>query len=329
MKKLFTITLPLLFTLAVAAQNKPHIKNIVFEGAGIRGIAYSGAVAELEKAGLMPQVEKVAGTSAGAITALIVSLGYSAAEIQKIIAGTNFSKFNDGRNFFAGGIHRTNKFFGWYRGIKFQHWLEELIIRKTGNADISFEELHQKGFRDLYVTGTSLTQQKLIIFSRHTYPRMKIKDAVRISMSIPLYFEAVFTDKEGNVVRRPKQKQGLDVMVDGGITGNFPIHVFDSLNMPDPATVGFRIDRDEQINSDRDTRAIAPMEVTDLKQYLGAFYNMMVENLNRQHLTEADWRRTVSISDGKTGPRIRKLSAEEINTLVENGRKATRNFLLN
>jgi NTE family protein len=317
------------FTFAANAQTRPVIKNIVFEGAGIRGIAYSGAIAELEKAGMIGPVEKVAGTSAGAIVALILSLGYTSSEIQAIVAGTDFRKFNDGRYFFPGGIHRTNKFFGWYRGVRFEHWLEELIERKTGNANISFEELHQRGFKDLYVTGSCINRQTLVILGRKTYPRMKIKDAVRISMSIPLYFEAVFTDKDGNVVKHPKQKEGLDIMVDGGITGNFPIHVFDSLAVPDPSTLGFRVDRDAQIQNDQAAGSIAPMEVKNLKQYFAAFYNMTIENLNRQQLSATDWQRTVSISDGMIGPRIRKLSAAEINTLVENGRSATRNFLLN
>lgn len=329
MKPLLLILLLTAFTIAANAQTRPVIKNIVFEGAGIRGIAYSGAIAELEKAGMIGPVEKVAGTSAGAIVALILSLGYTSAEVQTIIAGTDFRKFNDGRYFFPGGIHRTNKFFGWYRGVRFERWLEKLIKQKTGKADISFEELHQQGFKDLYVTGSCINRQQLVIFSRKTYPRMKIKDAVRISMSIPLYFEAVFTDKEGNVVRHPKQKEGLDIMVDGGITGNFPIHVFDSSAIPDPSTLGFRIDRDAQIQTDHNSGSIAPMEVKNLKQYFAAFYNMTIENLNRQQLSAADWQRTVSISDGMIGPRIRKLSATEINTLVENGRSATRNFLLN
>jgi NTE family protein len=317
------------------AQPRPVIKNIVFEGAGIRGIAYSGAIAALsaipngEKTGMINHIEKVAGTSAGAIVALIVSLGYTAGEIQSIIAGTDFRKFNDGQFFFPGGIHRTNKFFGWYRGIRFERWLQELIKRKTGDADISFETLHQKGFKDLYVTGTCINRQQLVVFSRHTYPQMKIRDAVRISMSIPLYFEAVFIDKMGKVVRHPKQKAGLDIMVDGGFTGNFPLHIFDSLNIPNSSTLGFRIDRDEQIQQDRSAGAIAPMEINSLKQYISALYNISIENLNRQQLTPADWKRTVSISDGRIGPRIRRLSAAEINTLVENGRSATRNFLLN
>jgi NTE family protein len=313
--------------LLLYAQTKPVIKNLVFEGAGIRGIAYCGAIEEMESASMMQHIEKVGGTSAGAIVALTVSLGYTSKEIQDIIGGTNFKKFNDGRYFFAGGINRTNKYFGWYRGNRFENWFKKLIIQKTGNADITFEELHQKGFKDLYITGTCLNKQKLIIFSHETYPKMKVKDAVRISMSVPLYFEAVFIDQAGKVIHHPKQKEGLDVMVDGGFTGNFPIRIFDSLPQYNFSTLGFRIDSDEQIKNDSRTKTIAPLQVGNLKQYTNAFYNMVIENLNRQQLTTQDWQRTISISDGKIGPRIRKLPVEEINILIENGRQAMKTFL--
>jgi NTE family protein len=281
----------------------------------------------METAGMMRSVEKVGGTSAGAIMALTISLGYTSQEIKEIIAGTNFKKFNDGRYFFAGGFSRTSKYFGWYRGNKVENWLERLIEQKTGNADITFEELYQKGFKSLYVTGTCINKQQLIIFSHETYPKMKVKDAVRISMSIPLYFEAVFIDKDGAVIHHPKQMAGLDVMVDGGFTGNFPIRIFDSLPNHNFSTLGFRIDSDEQIKNDQATKALAPMEISNLKQYMGAFYNIVIENLNRQQLTEEDWQRTVSISDGKIGPRIRKLSAAEINILIEKGREGIKKYL--
>lgn len=309
------------------AQTKPVIRNLVFEGAGIRGISYCGAINELESAGLMKPVEKVAGTSSGAIVALTISLGYSGREIQEIIAGTNFKKFNDGRYFFAGGFNRINKFYGWYRGKKIENWLDEVIYQKTGNADITFEELHQKGFKDLYITGTCLNKQKLIIFSHETYPAMKVKDAVRISMSIPLYFESVFIDQDGNVIQHPKNTEGLDVMVDGGITGNFPIRIFDKDANNYFATLGFRIDSDEQIKNDRESKNMAPLPAGNFKQYLKAFYNIVIENLNRQQLTPEDWQRTISISDGKIGPRIRKLSEREINILIENGNLAMKKFL--
>ena len=313
--------------LLLTAQTKSVIRNLVFEGAGIRGIAYCGAIKEMESAGMMQPVEKVGGTSAGAIVALTISLGYTGTEIQDIISKTNFKKFHDGRYFFAGGFNRMNNYFGWYRGKRIERWIEEIINQKTGNANITFEELHRKGFKDLYITGTCLNKQKLIIFSYESYPKMKVKDAVRISMSIPLYFESVFIDTDGGVIQHPKQKEGLDVMVDGGFTGNFPIRIFDSGSNYNTSTLGFRIDSDEQIRSDSGSKNIAPLPVGNFKQYLKSFYNIIIENLNRQQLTPEDWKRTVSISDGKIGPGIRKLSNKDINILIGNGCDAMKKFL--
>ncbi len=327
MKRSFFLIMFVCCQLHLTAQSKPVIKNLVFEGAGIRGIAYCGAIKEMEIAGMIQPVEKVGGTSAGAVVALTISLGYTGTEIQNIIAITNFKKLNDGNYFLAGGINRVNKYFGWYRGRKVENLLEEIIAKKTGDADITFEELHQKGFKDLYITGTCLNKQRLIIFSHETYPAMKVKDAVRISMSIPLYFESVIIDTDGKVIQHPKNKEGLDVMVDGGITANFPIRIFDTGTNHDQATLGFRIDSDEQIKNDRESKNMAPMQVGNFKQYLKAFYNIVIENLNRQQLTPEDWQRTVSISDGKIGPRIRKLSEKEINVLIENGSGAMKSFL--
>ncbi len=321
----------------IKAQPVSQVQNLVFEGAGIRGIAYCGALKEMETRRMMTDLQRVAGTSAGAIMALAVSLGYSSDELSSIIAGTNFKHFNDGRYFFIGGINRVNHYFGWYRSKKFDRWLGKIIETKTGNANITFAELRAKGFKDLYVTGTCLNKQKLIIFSHETYPSMRIRDAVRISMSIPLYFEAVFLTSEGKIVDHPKNTQGLDVMVDGGFTGNFPIRIFDSTRYHSPAdtnvfdynnyTLAFRIDKEEQINNDATNFQLAEIPINNIKSYLGAFYTIVVENLNRQSLTKADWKRTVSISDGGLGPRLRKLSKYEIDALLQNGNTAMKKYL--
>lgn len=126
-----------------------EIKNLVFEGAGIRGIAYAGVIEELEKHDKLHQLSKVGGTSAGAITALMVSLGYSSKEIADIISSTQFRKFNDGRFMFIGGFSRMKNGFGWYRGERFTEWISEIIERKTGNSEITFQELSVKGYKDL------------------------------------------------------------------------------------------------------------------------------------------------------------------------------------
>ncbi|MFL5739715.1 MAG: patatin-like phospholipase family protein [Flavisolibacter sp.] len=315
----------------------PVVRNLVFEGGGIRGIAYSGAVRGLEERGLLQQVQRFGGTSAGAITALLLSLGYSAKEMTSIVGNTSFEKFNDGKFFLFGGINRVKKYYGWYRGIRFEEWLEKIIRQKTANPNISFAEMHARGFKDLYVTGTCLNKQSLVVFSYETYPLMKIKDAVRISMSIPFYFEAVFVNASGTIFFHPKNKTGLDVFADGGFIANFPIRIFDSTRYVHPEqrnsytsnfeTLGFRIDRQEQIDYDTSGKGLAEIPIVSVNDYVLAFYNMILESLNRQTLTSEDWKRTVSISDGNISPRIRKLQKEEINILVDNGYSATKYFL--
>lgn len=320
MKKAFLVFSIITFQFT-NAQSPVTVKNLVFEGAGVRGIAYCGAIQELESRKMMGSIEKVGGTSSGAVTAMTISLGYTGKEIEKIISKTNFKKFNDGKYFFIGGIHRLNKYFGWYRGKKLEKWLGKIIKEKTGDENITFEQLRQKGFKDLYVTATALNKQKPVVFSHVTYPKMKVRDAVRISASIPLYFEPLYIDSIGNMFYRPGQKEGLDLVMDGGFLENFPIHIFDSPS-PDMYTIGFRIDTEAQVENDKSDRTLVEMPIQSLGQYFGAFYNIIIENLNRQRLTPEDWQRTVSISDGNVQPRVRKLSKQELMTLITNGKKA-------
>ncbi|TXK48914.1 patatin-like phospholipase family protein [Pontibacter qinzhouensis] len=329
------LLLPLFFLLWTCsfAQTTSY-RNLVFEGAGIRGVAYTGFISEFEKAGLLEQVEKVGGTSAGAIVSLTLALGYNADEITGIIYDTKFQQFNDGQYIFFGGISRVKKRYGWYKGDKFLQWLEKIIAAKTGNADITFQELHDRGFKELYVTGTSLNRQKMLVFSRETYPDMKIKDAVRISMSVPLYFEAVVIDSAGKVINKPKDLAGYDMVVDGGIIGNFPIQLFDSVatgagntRIINSHTLGIRIDSDLQLEYDKTTHEIAPYPITNLKDYMGAFYALVIENLNRHQLTEADWERTVSISSAGIGPKVKRLSKGQKDALISSGRQSALAFL--
>lgn len=311
-------------------------ENLVFEGAGIRGIAYSGVLKELERSGIIENITKVGGTSAGAITALMVSLGYNSDEIYEIISETKFQKFNDGEFIFFGGFSRMTGKYGWYKGNEFTHWLEKIINSKTGNPEITFEELQEKGYRKLYVTATCMNKQKLIVFSSETYPRMKVKDAVRISMSIPLYFEAVFIDSSGKVYKNQKKNQYLDIVVDGGITGNFPIFIFDSIafdasnhkiRIPNYKTIGVRIDSDSQIKSDSTNKELAPVRIDEFTDYLEAFYIIILENLNRNQLIPEDWERTISVSSVGIGPKVKRLTNDQKMALIRSGEQHTLNFL--
>ena len=328
MKNIWIVFLFLIFSFSGMGQSS-LIENLVFEGAGIRGIAYGGVLRVLEEKDMSQSIQKVGGTSAGAITALLFSLGYSSVEIESIISKTKFQKFNDGQFFFIGGISRTKKRFGWYRGRKFSKWIGALIQAKTGNSEITFEEFSNHGYKDVYFTATCLNQQRLMILSHETYPQMKLKDAVRISMSIPLYYQAVFVDSIGHTFNKQNKENNLDVMVDGGIIGNFPIQMFDTIiqgidgrssRIPNPHTLGIRIDSEEQIKADVRSRQLIPQHIEGFKDYMTAFYIMVIENLNRNFLTEDDWKRTVSISSAGISPKVKRLTEEQKKRLVESGR---------
>lgn len=329
---IFQITL----LLTVGHSQSPEVKNLVFEGAGIRGIAYTGVLISLEEHGFTKNIEKVGGTSAGAITSLLFSLGYSSNELASIISNTKFQKFNDGRFFFIGGISRIKNKYGWYRGQEFTNWIGKLIEVKTGNSEITFEELHEQAYKDLYVTATCLNKQKLIILSHETYPEMKVKDAVRISMSIPLYFQAVFVDSNGMTYPKQNLNNNLDIMVDGGIIGNFPIQIFDTyeidsmnkeIRIPNYETFGIRIDSGPQMKEDALSRKLAQYPIENFTDYISAFYIIVIENLNRNNLTEDDWNRTISVSSAGLSPRIKKLTTKQKQMLISNGLESTVTYL--
>jgi len=339
MRTLFLVVsglIALSFAAIQESQNSTRYENLVFEGAGIRGIAYAGVIEELEKQGLIDHIERIGGTSAGAITALMVSLGYTSSEIAAIISNTRFERFNDGKYFFVGGLSRLKSRYGWYRANKFEAWLENIIETKTGNAHITFAHLSALGYKDLYVTATCLNKQKLIIFSSDSYPDMKVKDAVRISMSIPLYFEAVYIDSLGTVYDQPVKNIGLDLVVDGGIIGNYPVFMFDSViidsnknrsRIANPKTLGVRIDSDRQIESDTTSGELASIEVNNMNDYMEAFYTLLLESTNRNALLPEDWDRTISVSDKGIRPKVKRMSMEEKELLINSGRESTAKFL--
>ena len=329
MKYSFSIVFVLLTTLAWASADSLHYKNLVFEGGGVRGIAYAGALKVLDQRGMLQTVERVGGTSVGAITALLLAVGYSADEMTTILSNLHIERFNDGRWIFIGGLHRMIRRFGWYRGERFERWLEELIERKTGNPALTFAQLHQRrneGYKDLYVTGTNLTAQRPVVFSHLHTPNMALKTAVRISMSVPLYFGAVFLDEQQSVVRRPKKGQTYQILVDGGLTANYPLDLFDADGQPNAETLGLKLERPEQLTHDQSNTGLAPYSIRSFNDYISAFYTYVIENLNRQPAWANERSRTIYISMESIRPRVRRMRAEETQRLYQSGQRAAQLF---
>lgn len=298
-----------------------QIENIVFEGAGIRGLAYAGVVKELENRGVIQELNRVGGTSAGALTAALISLGYSGEEIEDLVAETNWDQFNDANMpYLLKGAYRLNDQYGWYKGRAFTNWMEGVIAQKTGNPDLTFAQAKQLDFPELYCTTVAVDSQELLVLSAETFPNMRIADAMRAAISIPFYFEAVPINSEGKVLDNLDDPDRRYLLIDGGMIANYPIDMFDQY---EGLTVGFRMDDPEQIEHDQSDHKLCSRDVSNLKNYTIALYVMALENTSRLNMTEQDWQRTVSISSGNIGPMIKELSESDKSFLMDNGKKAT------
>jgi NTE family protein len=206
-----------------------------------------------------------------------------------------------------------------------------LILAKTGNADLTFVQLHalhltNKKYLDLFTTGTNLTAQRTEIFSYSTTPDMKLRTAVHISISIPLYFSAVLLDEQGRVVPKPKRSDSYNVMIDGGIAANYPIDVFDSGRKINPATLGLKLERPEQIEGYVQGTGIAAFPIGGMSGYVGARYNFMIEKLNRDRDLSNEQGRTIYISTKGIRPRVKAMNRRDKLLLYNSGRDAATAF---
>jgi NTE family protein len=205
-------------------------RNLVFKGGGVRGIAYMGAIEVLDEYRIIDNIERVAGTSAGAITAAMLALRlpfpetrdlFNSLELSRIPQSTlkprrwKLPRFAEEENY-----RRFLTRYGWYSSVYFYEWLMAAIASQCdGNGRATFAEFQERGFRDLYIVAANISRQRAEVFSALHTPDVAVADAVRMSMSIPIYFEALrFNGKSFG---------SGDYYVDGGLFDNFPMHIFD------------------------------------------------------------------------------------------------------
>jgi len=219
--------------------------NLVFKGGGVLGIAYLGSLKALDEAGFLEGIKRVSGASAGAITALVTSFKLNASQMKAIADSLDFSKvpekLNKKNDMFANlvsskdlsyedvfCVSRLIHKYGWYSSDYFYNWLKQVIQNQFDRVDglddliknkkglQTFSDFQKAGFSDLYISVTNVSKHRNEIFSFETKPDFEVAKAVRMSMSIPLYFESV--------------KQGEDHYADGGTVNNYPMEVFDHEN---------------------------------------------------------------------------------------------------
>lgn len=199
------------------------IRNLVYNGGGILGAAYPGTDVVLENKGILKGIEKVAGTSAGAIFALLQSLKFTAKEKFTIFESLDFSSFQDGNILDKVRVFET---YGIHPGDVFLSWCKKIINSKGLNPNATFKDFKYAGYLDLHTFAVSM-DRGLVEHSYQTTPDVSVCDAIRASMAIPIFFDAHEINGE--------------YFVDGGLQNNYPINCFDTDNIPNPETLGFHL----------------------------------------------------------------------------------------
>lgn len=191
-----------------------EIDTLAIQGGGIKLITAIGALRILEQKDLMKGINKLAGSSAGAIICVLLNIGFTADEIESTVFSQTSSIVHD---FFLKIPYHLLFNYGLYTGNKMIKYIQTLFTEKGFDLDITFSQLYEKTGKTLVLTGTSLNTMDTFYFNYHTMPDMKVIDALRISISIPIYFTSV----------EYKINDITHIMVDGGTLQNFPIYYFD------------------------------------------------------------------------------------------------------
>ncbi|XP_071966234.1 uncharacterized protein [Antedon mediterranea] len=202
-------------------------ENIVFEGGGNKGIAYAGAIRVLEDVGIWQNIIRLAGASAGAMTAALLAVGFTSNEIENFLRMDLRKIFLDARCGVFSLLPNLNRYYGWHPGKRLFNWFGDQLYEVTQNRDITFLELYTKFGKELCIVVTNINRMDVEYCHVKTTPNLPIRIAVRMSMAIPGLFGSVKYFNYGTT----------DIYVDGGLLCNYPVHCFDgwwlSLNEQD------------------------------------------------------------------------------------------------
>ena len=152
---------------------------VIFEGGGVKGAALVGALAEAEK---HVHICGVGGASAGAIVAALYAAGFSASEIQEAMVELPYKKLARWCIIPRGyALHSSAFLYNWLR--------DKLSIKLHGSPgqQVTFGELAMP----LKIVAADIRNREMIIFSAKDAANTEVAHAVRMSMSIPLFYELI------------------------------------------------------------------------------------------------------------------------------------------
>jgi NTE family protein len=296
--------------------------DAVFEGGGVKGIGLVGAITVTEEQGY--QFENVAGTSAGAIVASLVAAGYTAGEMKAILDTLDYTRFKDPgameRIPLIGPILSVGLDKGIYEGRFFEGWLRDLLAAKNVRT---FGDLVIEEYKDdpryrykLQVIAADCTRGRMLVLPRDIQAyginpdALGVAYAVRMSMSIPFFFEPV--------VLQNVSTGRSSYIVDGGVLSNYPVWLFDDGTADPPwPTLGYKLVEPSEG---------MPRIIRGPISLFTALFATMMEAHDARYIADRNFARTVPIPTVGVQTTEFDISEEKSQALFQSGRAAAQDF---
>ena len=281
--------------------------NAVFEGGGVKGLAFAGALKAAERHGV--EWQAVAGTSAGAIAAALLAAGYTASELKQLMLHElDFNAFKDEdlKDRFPGGkALSVIQEYGVYEGVYFEDWMDCMLARKNVQF---FKDLQMP----LKMIAADITRKKMLVLPDDLVEYgiepgdFPIATAARMSMSIPIFFEPVQL--------KHLESGQMCYIVDGGLLSNYPMWLFADSEYP---TIGFKLVAAGEQEVETEDGAI---------DFLISIVSTMLEANDAKHISKKDMDNTVLIPTKEYGVTQFDINMKGKRDLISLGEMATEAF---
>jgi predicted acylesterase/phospholipase RssA len=205
------------------------INTLCIPGGFMKSIALLGVISSLEDIGMLSNVTIFVGTSVGAVIGFLLSIGYNSEEI---LLSAFKNLIGDVQSYLMKSIQElgSRKFF-MENDFIVKH-IETMIISKGLDPSITLEQHHNITRKVIICTSYALDVKNENSGTKwHSYmtePKTKCVDALRMSFSIPFFFDTMEVDRM--------------LYIDGGLGANIPYDITDN----DQSTLIVLVDPDNR-----------------------------------------------------------------------------------
>lgn len=289
--------------------------DLVCKGGGIKGVALVGAIVCLEEYGY--EFKNLAGTSAGAIVASLLAVGYTGKEIYDIMLYLDYTALSDKNKIQSIPVFGNILSLIFNKGLHSGDYMENFLSQKfQEKGKRTFGDLMENNKSKLKVIATDVTKHTLIILPDDLIKYninpfdFEIAKAVRMSLSIPIYYNPVILNKNNNP----------SYVVDGGLLSNFPVWIFDVDGVPRYPTIGLNLYDDVESTKSKCNNFIS---------YLSDIVETSLYTAEDIYFKEKDSVRIINIPSLGLDAVDFNLPKDKMIELYDSGYSSTKKFLSN